>query len=136
MRSPDYANNALRVRHRAQLISQLQRVFSHFSAATLLRLMDQHGIPSSPINNLAQVFADPQVQHAAIVRTVTHPSVGDIKLTASPVHYSETPMRISMPPPMLGQHTQHVLQRVLGSSVEQLKQWEQQGVIGCYDAIQ
>jgi succinate--hydroxymethylglutarate CoA-transferase len=135
MRSPDYANNALRVKHREALLSALQAVFARFPLATLVRVMEEHDIPSAPINDVGAVFADKQIQHAGLVRTVRHDGVGDINVTGPPVHYSRTEPAITRPPPMLGQHTQELLQEVLGASVDQVREWERQGAIGCYYEI-
>jgi crotonobetainyl-CoA:carnitine CoA-transferase CaiB-like acyl-CoA transferase len=58
------------------------------------------------------------------------------QVTSSPVHFTSTPTAISLPPPLLGEHTQAVLQRVLGMSVEELRKLERDGVVGAYDKIQ
>lgn len=58
------------------------------------------------------------------------------QVTSSPVHFTDTPTHISMPPPMLGEHTQEVLQRVLQVSTADLQQLEREGVVGSYDKIQ
>jgi succinate--hydroxymethylglutarate CoA-transferase len=133
---PRFQSNADRVRHRDELIPLLQDVFARFDQRHLLAVMAKHDIPSAPINNLAQVFADEQVVASGIVKTLQHPLVGEMRVTGSPVHFSETPTQISMPPPLLGQHTQEVLQRVLGTSTERLKELEQEDVIGSYGAIE
>lgn len=131
-----YAVNADRVKHRTVLIPQLQAVFSQFSKHHLLDKMEKFDIPSAPINNLAQVFSDPQVVHSGIVQTVHHPTVGDVKVTGSPVHFSETPTSIRMAPPVLGQHTVEILKRVLGAETAQLKAWEAARAIGSFHKIQ
>ena len=135
MLSPNYANNALRVKHRTVLLDSLQHVFSHFPVGTLLRLLDAHAIPNAPINDLAQVYQDPQVQYSGIVQQVEHSLVGSIKVAGPPVHYSRTPVQIHAPPPCLGEHTQTVLQSEMGASAEQLQEWERAGVIGCYHQV-
>ncbi len=135
MLSPDYSYNALRVRNRTRLLSELQSIFSHFRLSMLLEIMSKHDIPSAPINDLAGVFSDPQVVHSGIVREVTHDLVGTIKLTGPPVNYSLTPTRIARPPPLLGQHTQEVIQEQIGASVEQIQQWEREGAIAAYHEI-
>lgn len=135
LRDEKYASNPGRVRHRDELIPLLQSVFSRFPKSRLLDVLVRHDIPSSPINNLEQVFADEQVRASGIVQRVQHPLIGEVTLTGSPAHFSETPTRITAPPPMLGQHTQDVLRRVLGTTDDEIKRLERDGTIGSYEPI-
>jgi glutaryl-CoA transferase len=77
-------------------------------------------VPCGPINTIDQVFEDPQVQHRGMRLAMQHPS-GPLSLLASPMRFSETPVRYDLPPPLLGQHTAEVLQRVLGLSEAELQ---------------
>ena len=73
-------------------------------------------MPCGPINDLAEVFADPQVMHRGMQIAAPHPLSGTVPMVASPIHLSETPPRGDVPPPTLGQHTGEVLKGVLGMS--------------------
>lgn len=67
-------------------------------------------MPCGPINDLDDVFADPQVRERGMVEAVEHPLAGEIDLMASPMKLSATPASIRRAPPLLGQHTDEVLQ--------------------------
>ena len=104
-----FAKNADRVRHRADLVPALQAIFKTRSKADWLAALQTAKVPCGAINNLAEVFADPQVQARGMVHTWQHPLAGDVRLVASPIKMSLTPPRNDLPPPLLGQHTQEVL---------------------------
>jgi crotonobetainyl-CoA:carnitine CoA-transferase CaiB-like acyl-CoA transferase len=83
------------------------------SSADWLELLNQRGIPCGPINNLDQVFADPQVRHRGLQFDLAHPTAGRVASVANPIKLSQTPIEYQLPPPMLGQHTDEVLGRLL-----------------------
>lgn len=87
------------------------------------------GVPSAPVNTLAQAFADPQVVHRGMVRHVPFAATGTLPLVANPIRFSETPVRYDRPPPVLGEHTLEVCAELLGVSVEKLEALRAAGVI-------
>ena len=104
-----FIKNADRVRHRATLVPLLEAVFKTRSKADWLAALEAAKVPCGAINNLAEVFADPQAQARGMVHTWQHPLGGDVRLVASPIKMSLTPPRNDLPPPTLGQHTDEVL---------------------------
>lgn len=110
--SPDYATNSQRLRNRDSLIPQLvDRMRSDTRDAWIGRLQAA-GVPCGPINTLDQVFADPQVQARGIWQTMDHPVAGTTPTVANPIRYSDTPVRYDQAPPLLGEHTDEVLQEL------------------------
>jgi crotonobetainyl-CoA:carnitine CoA-transferase CaiB-like acyl-CoA transferase len=105
-----FIKNADRVRHRAILVPLLEALFKTRSKADWLAALEAAKVPCGAINNLAEVFADPQVQARGMVHTWQHPLGGDVRLVASPIKMSLTPPRTDLPPPTLGQHTDEVMQ--------------------------
>ena len=87
------------------------------------------GVPCGPINDLAQVFGDPQVQHRGLKVEMPHPLAGHVPQVASPLRLSASPVDYRMPPPLLGEHSEALLQRLLGMSGEQIASLRQAGVI-------
>ncbi len=124
-----YATNAARVAHRATLIPRLAERLRQRSSGEWLAELERLGVPSGPINTIDQVFADPQVQHRAMHRTLAHPAAGEAPLVASPMRFSATPVEYRRPPPTLGQHTEEVLQELLGLDPERLAELRRQQVI-------
>ena len=127
--NPRYAQNADRVRHRAELVPLLEAVMKTRNKATWLAALEAAKVPCGAINTLGEVFADPQVQERGMVTTWEHPIQPGLKLVSSPIKMSQTPVRQDLPPPMLGQHTGEVLSEVLGWSPAQQASLRSKGVI-------
>ena len=71
-------------------------------------------MPNGPINNIEQVFEEPQVIARGMRIDLPHPTAGTVPLVASPMRFSATPLEHKLPPPTLGQHTDEILRDVLG----------------------
>jgi crotonobetainyl-CoA:carnitine CoA-transferase CaiB-like acyl-CoA transferase len=119
---PRFAKNQDRVRHRAVLVPLLEEILRSRTKAHWLSALEAAKVPCGAINNIAEVFADPQVRHRGMVDTWQHPVRPDLRLVASPMNLSATPVRSDLPPPLLGQHTEEVLREVLGCSDERLRE--------------
>jgi crotonobetainyl-CoA:carnitine CoA-transferase CaiB-like acyl-CoA transferase len=106
---PSFADNAIRLAHRAELREILVGIFAAAPSASWLARLEGAEVPSGPINDLAAVFSDPQVLARAMVETVEHPTIGPVRVTGVPYKLAATPGSIRMAPPLLGQHTDEVL---------------------------
>lgn len=104
-----YATNAARVRHRDTLVPLLQARLRSRDRHAWLSLLESAGIPCGPVNDIADVFADPQVRARGMVAAVAHPHAPALPLVASPLKLSATPVDLRHAPPLLGQHTDEVL---------------------------
>ncbi len=124
-----FLTNPQRVELRDTLVPLLAEMVRKKSKAEWLELLEQAGVPCGPINNLDEVFADPQVQARTCTIELPHPTAGTVKLVANPIHMSATPPQYSMPPPLLGQHTGEILQQLLGYSEQQVVQLQEKKVI-------
>jgi len=109
-----FATNAARVEHRGELIPFLQSVFACADSSDWLKQLEAAGVPCGPINRIDQVFADPQVQARGMQVEAEHPLGGPVPLVGSPLKMSATPTEEASAPPTLGQHTDAILQEVLG----------------------
>jgi len=87
-RNPDYASNDLRLRNQPQLKAEIELVLRAKPAAFWLDLFDKAGIPSGPINNIAQALAHPQVEARDMLVTVNDPAAGPLKLAGNPLKIS------------------------------------------------
>lgn len=108
-RDPRFALNQNRVRHRDVLVPMLEQMMRQRGKADWLAALEAAKVPCGPINNLAEVFEDPQVQHRGMVQRWSHPMADNVDLVSSPIKLSLTPVRSDLPPPTLGQHTEEVL---------------------------
>jgi len=107
-----FATNRARKRNREALIPVLEELFLTKPVAEWVDALTALAVPCGPVNDIAQVFKDPQVQHRGMKTEMNHPTVGRLTLLGNPAKLSGTPVRYRRPPPLLGQHTQEVL-RVL-----------------------
>jgi crotonobetainyl-CoA:carnitine CoA-transferase CaiB-like acyl-CoA transferase len=134
-RDPRFATNPSRVENRAQLVPILAALIRSRPRAEWLAALEREGVPCGPIHDIAQLFADPQVEarglqiaipdgDAAAADTPSLPGV------ASPMRFSETPIRYEHPPPRLGQHTDEVLRDELGMAADELRRLRAAGIIG------
>ena len=126
---PQYAKNKDRVRNRSVLVPLLEAILLTRSKADWLAALEAAKVPCGAINNLAEVFADPQIEARDMVTHWQHPVQSDLKLVSSPIKLSVTPVRTDLAPPLLGQHTQEVLREVLNYSDAQLSDLKHKGVI-------
>jgi crotonobetainyl-CoA:carnitine CoA-transferase CaiB-like acyl-CoA transferase len=128
-REERFARNQGRVRHRDTLVPLLAELLKTRSRAGWLAALEAAKVPCGAINDLAEVFADPQVIAREMTVEVPHPLVDSLRLVASPMKLSATPVAYRRAPPLLGQHTDEVLGE-FGWSREQIAAWREQGVIG------
>jgi crotonobetainyl-CoA:carnitine CoA-transferase CaiB-like acyl-CoA transferase len=124
-----FATNGKRVENRAELTRLLQAVFAQRSTREWLELLEAAGVPNGPINNVAQVFEEPQVKARGVRLELEHPVAGLLPTVASPMRFSGTPLAHRLAPPVLGQHTEEILRERLGRSAAQIAALRAEGVI-------
>jgi len=124
-----FTRNEGRVAHRAELLPLLEALFRSRTSAEWLRVLEPAGVPCGPINDLAQAFADPQVQHRGMRQEAEHPLAGRVALASSPIRLSGTPLDPPGAPPTLGQHTREVLTGLLGLPEEEVARLRRAGVV-------
>ena len=107
--APRFENNAGRMANRPALEATLGETLTTRPTADWLSILDEAGVPCGPINDMSQVYADPQVIARDMVVEVEHPTAGVIRNVGIPVKFSETPGNIRRPPPRFGEHTEEVL---------------------------
>jgi crotonobetainyl-CoA:carnitine CoA-transferase CaiB-like acyl-CoA transferase len=117
---PRFASNQDRVRNRDVLVPLLEGIMKTRRKSEWLPVLEAAKVPCGAINNLAEVFADPQVRERGMVHQWEHPLAGPIQLVGSPLKLGATPVRADGPPPLLGQHTEQVLAEVLGWNPERI----------------
>lgn len=126
-----FATNAARVRNRGVLVPLLSALTTGLTAAEWLALCAAETIPAGPVNDLAQVFASPQVAARGMRVRMDHPGAGSgsVELIGNPLHLSQTPVSYAKAPPMLGEDTMSVLARELELDASALQDLAAAGVI-------
>jgi len=125
----DYRTNSARLTNRVRLIEILCEITRTRTTSQWIGLLEKAGVPCGPINTIADVFADPQVQSRGMQIKMDHARAKDIPLVASPMRLSGTPVQYRHAPPTLGQHTREVLQEHLQLSDAALDTLFEQGVL-------
>jgi len=126
---PRFATNPNRVRNRPMLVPLVAEIMRTRTTRQWLEALEPAGVPVGPINNLAQVFADPQVQERGMKVEAPHPLAGKVPMVASPINLSRTPVEHKIAPPTLGQHTDEILTALLGLTEQEIAQLRERGVL-------
>jgi crotonobetainyl-CoA:carnitine CoA-transferase CaiB-like acyl-CoA transferase len=126
---PRFVTNKQRVAHRAELIPLIRQATVFKTTAQWVAALELAGVPCGPINDVAQVFADPQVQARGLKVELPHSLGGVVPQVASPIRLSETPVEYRRAPPLLGEHTEDILTRVLGLQEAEVAALREIGVL-------
>jgi crotonobetainyl-CoA:carnitine CoA-transferase CaiB-like acyl-CoA transferase len=124
-----FATNGKRVENRAELTRLLQGIFARRPTREWLELLEAAGVPNGPINDVAQVFEEPQVKARGVRVELEHPVAGKLPTVASPMRFSGTPLEHKLAPPVLGQHTEEILRERLGKSAAQIAALRAEGAV-------
>ena len=124
-----FASNGKRVENRAELERLIQEIFIKRKTSEWIELLEAAGVPNGPINNVAQVFEEPQVKARGIRFELDHAGAGKLPMVASPMRFSGTPLEYRLAPPLLGEHTEQVLREFLSLKPEEISRLRADGVI-------
>ncbi|WP_445158655.1 CaiB/BaiF CoA transferase family protein [Halomonas sp. E14] len=125
---PRFATNPERVRHRLELVPIMVEITRSRTAAEWISLLGEIAVPCGPIQNIAQVFDDPQVK-AREMKIELESRHGPVPGVANPIKYSRTQLEYRKAPPALGEDTEAVLARLLGKAPAEIAELRQRGVI-------
>lgn len=126
--NPLYSLNKDRVKHREQLIPILSQIFLSNTAFYWINALVNEGIPAGPVNELSELFDDPQMINRELKQTINHPSYGTVDVLRNPIHFQDVDLDIAQPPPILGEHTNEILQN-LGYSELDISIFKKEGII-------
>jgi crotonobetainyl-CoA:carnitine CoA-transferase CaiB-like acyl-CoA transferase len=126
---PRFVSNGQRVANRAQLIPLIRQATVFKTTQQWVAELEVAGVPCGPINDLSQVFADPQVLARGLALHMEHPLAGTVPMVASPLRLSASPVEYRHAPPLLGEHTQEVLQQLLNMDAHTYNQLHAAGVV-------
>jgi CoA:oxalate CoA-transferase len=116
---PEFATNTLRAEHRDAINAEIEARTRCETSEHWIRVLNEAGVPCSPLMHLDQVFADPQVVDQQSVVTVTHPGRGEVSMLGSALHVDGAPLPVQRPAPELGEHTDELLEE-LGLTAEEI----------------
>jgi crotonobetainyl-CoA:carnitine CoA-transferase CaiB-like acyl-CoA transferase len=126
---PRFKTNSQRIVHRAELIPLIAEVMRQRSKQEWIAALEEATVPCGPINNMKEVFEDPQVRHRGLRIDIPHPRGGTAPVVASPMRLSETPVEYRIAPPLLGQHNEEIYRGLLGKSEAELARLKSAGIV-------
>ena len=124
----DYKTNQDRVKNRYILIPLLSEILVKKSSSTWIQLCTKEGIPAGPVNQLSETFNDPQLIDRGLKKTIFHENYGSLEILGNPIHFNDIDLSIYQPPPILGEHTTEILEK-LSFSKQEIKELKEKQVI-------
>ncbi len=126
---PEFRTNSGRVENKNKLIPLLEKLFQGRNRDEWINILNKAKIPCGPVYKMEEIFKDPQVLHREMLVKVKHPKIGELEMVGTPIKFSETPLKISKYPPLLGEHTEEVLNKLLGYSKKEIEKLRREKVI-------
>lgn len=117
------------MKHRTELISILTDIIAKETSQHWMSIFENAPFPTGPINSIADVFDDPHIKEIGLVKTLSHPTGGEIKVVGPPVTYSESSNTARTSPPLLGQHTDEILRDILEYDDSKIKDLRTRNII-------
>ena len=114
MQDPRYATNELRTANFKEMHQDINDVVKHKTIAEWMVVLEAASVPCAPINTVDRIVNDPQIKAREMILEVEHPVAGNLKMPGVPLKMSKTPGSVRTPAPMLGQHTNELLQEMFG----------------------
>ena len=126
---PKFQTNVLRSEHKKELMPILSVEMARKTSREWSDIFDEAELPYSPINNIQDICEDPHIGHRNMLVEIDQPGIGKMKIVGSPIKLSETPGEVYAPAPLLGEHSEWVLRKILNYSDEEIKTMKKEGVI-------
>ncbi len=126
---PRFIDNALRTENHAELEPLLAAVLTERTVVEWCAVLGEAGVPSGPLCDVGDVFANEQVAARDMIVEIDHPVAGRQAMPNSPLKFSQTPINLETPAPLLGQHTDEVLSQILGLAEDEIAELRAEGVI-------
>ncbi len=124
-----FCTNVKRVDNTPELDKIFLPLFAAKTGEEWVEAFEKEGVPCTMINNMGQVVTNPQVLAREMIIEMAHPIADKIKMAGIPLKLSETPAKITTPPPYLGQHTENILSQILGMDKENIDRLKEVGVV-------
>ncbi|MEM9705832.1 MAG: CoA transferase [Pseudomonadota bacterium] len=125
---PRFCDNPARVANLEALVAALTEIFKTQPKSVWTEKLEAAGVPTGPINSVADMLDDPHIRARGQVVTTTHPSIGEVETLATPITFSETPCHVQTHAPLLGEHSFEVLEN-LGYSQETISKYISEGIL-------
>jgi formyl-CoA transferase/CoA:oxalate CoA-transferase len=126
---PRYLTNRSRVEHYGQLRASLAESFQHWRRDGIVETLTAAGVPCGSVRTVTEALADPQLAARDMIVPLEHVSAGHVRVLGNPIKMTDTPTTVRMPPPVLGAHTETILERDLGFEKDEIDELRRVGAI-------
>ncbi|MFJ7752263.1 CaiB/BaiF CoA transferase family protein [Peribacillus muralis] len=123
-----FKHNEKRLLNKEELIPILEESLKRKTKKEWKVLLDDAGIPNGPINDIAEMFEDPQISARGMLMAMDHPTIADLRMVGSPLNLSKTPVTMRKHPPLYGEHTDAILVE-MGYDPVQIEKFKQNKII-------
>lgn len=124
-----FSTNAKRLENKEKLTNKIQEIFKKKSANEWLALLSEAKIPAGKVNTIKQAVNHPQIQARETIEEINHSTLGKIKMTKSPLRFSNLNISTQYAPPLLGEHTDEILKNELSFNEEAIEQLKKANII-------
>ncbi|MBI3458444.1 MAG: CoA transferase [Candidatus Rokubacteria bacterium] len=126
---PRFDTEAKRVEHREVLVPLLARVFQAARVAEWLDRLGRAGVPAGKIRTVGEVLESEHLRSRGAIVSLAHPTAGPLRMVGPPIRLHGTPGEAAAPPPLLGEHTDEILGKLLGYSSEAIARLRAAGTV-------
>ena len=116
-----FVTNEARIANRKSLVEIIADALMGATTRSWLEVFSEHGVPSGPINDIAEVLGGSYAQERGFVRELRNSAGDRVPLVSNPIDFDATPVTYDRAPPLLGEHTEEVLREWLGYSAEEIE---------------
>ena len=126
---PRFDTERKRVEQRDVLVPLLSAIFRTAPAADWLARLERAGVPAGKIKSVGEALESEHLRARGAIVTVNHPTAGPMRMVGPPIRLHGTPAEAATPAPLLGEHTDEVLTKLLGYSSETIAELRESGVL-------
>ena len=126
---PEFASNETRAGNRSRLNAILNEIFSKDTRDNWIAKMRKSGVPAGPIRTVGEAMRSPETRARGLIKKVPHTAAGEVSVVRSPMKLSGTPVRDPVGSPLHGEHSEQILQNVLGYDSDHIAALAASGVV-------
>jgi len=117
--NPKYSTLEARKKHEEELDALINEWTSKFSREEVVEKLQREGVPSGIVNDMRDLYSDPQLNHRGFFWEVDHPVVGKNRYESLPFKFTNSPFKLTRPSPLMGENNEYICTKILGFSEDE-----------------